>query len=87
MAFRPQGGRVNEYTPVFHKGRRPRRTIKSVKAKAGVRRLRLTLVVVVGLTIAFCAWSYRDTTPQRERAAPLTPDLPGPERSLLGSAQ
>jgi hypothetical protein len=39
MAFRPRGGRVNEYTPIFHKGRRPRRTIKSAKAKAGVRRL------------------------------------------------
>jgi hypothetical protein len=71
---RSWGRGVEYHSKVFDKGRRPRRHIKSPQAKAGVRRLRLTLVVV-GLTIAFCAWSYRDTSPQRERAEPSTPDI------------
>ena len=71
---RSWGRGVEYHSKVFDKGRRPTRHIKSPQAKAGVRRLRLTLVVV-GLTIAFCAWSYRDTSPQRERAEPSTPDI------------
>jgi hypothetical protein len=51
---RSWGRGVEYHSTVFGKGRRPRRHIKSPQAKAGVHRLRLTLVLVVGLTIAFC---------------------------------
>lgn len=75
MAFRPRGGRPKEFNPVFHKGRRPRRTIKSAEAKAGVRHLRLVLVAIAGLTVVCGGWLHWTQATKRDRTGPSAPAL------------
>ena len=75
MAFRPRGGRPKEFNPVFHKGRRPRRTIKSAGAKAGLRRLRLVLIAIAGLAVLCGGWLHWAQSAKRDRTAPAAPAL------------
>lgn len=64
-------GRVEYHSKTFHKGRRPRRRIKSTQARKGVWHLKLILALIAGFAIVGGVWLHREALNERGGQAAL----------------
>ena len=68
-------GRVEYHSKTFHKGRRPRRRVKSTQARKGVRHLKLILALIAGIAMLAGTWLQPQAPNERggQTASQATP--------------